>query len=94
MIVYKLGGFVRDEHGALIDVSETRAVIRLGRRGLFPFWGRSAAGQPVEMTVEFGNEKASPGRKQRVASKQVTIKVRVEPLGWSRNAEAFEQRAG
>jgi len=93
MIVYKLGGFVRDEHGALIDVSETRAVIRLGRRGLLPFWGRSGASQPVEMTVEFGNEKASPGRKQRVASKQVTIKVRVEPLGWTKNAEAFELRA-
>jgi len=93
MIVYKLGGFVRDEHGALTEVTETRAVIRLGRRGLFPFWGRSAAWQPVQMTVEFGNEKSSPTRRQRVASKQVTIKVRIEPLGWARNAAAFEHRA-
>ncbi len=60
MIVYKLGGFVRDEHGALTDVTETQAVVRLGRRGLFPFWGRSAAWQPVQMTVEFGNEKSTP----------------------------------
>jgi diguanylate cyclase (GGDEF)-like protein/PAS domain S-box-containing protein len=36
MIVYKLGGFVRDEHGALTEVSPTRAVIRLGRRNLLP----------------------------------------------------------
>jgi hypothetical protein len=45
------------------------------------------------MTVEFGNEKATPSRRQRVASKQVTIKVRIEPLGWKKNAEAFERRA-
>ena len=42
------------------------------------------------MTVEFGNEKATPTRRQRVASKQVSIKVRIEPLGWAKNAEAFE----
>jgi hypothetical protein len=45
------------------------------------------------MTVEFGNEKSTPARKQRVASKQVTIKVRIEPLGWTKNPEAFERRA-
>ena len=42
MIVYKLGGFVRDEHGALTDVTETRAVVRLGRRGFLPFLNRSS----------------------------------------------------
>jgi diguanylate cyclase (GGDEF)-like protein/PAS domain S-box-containing protein/putative nucleotidyltransferase with HDIG domain len=93
MIVYKLGGFVRDEHGALTEVTETRAVVTVGRRSLFSLWGRSPAWQPVKMTVEFGNEKSTPSRKQRVASKQVTIKVRIEPLGWIRNAEAFERRA-
>jgi diguanylate cyclase (GGDEF)-like protein/putative nucleotidyltransferase with HDIG domain/PAS domain S-box-containing protein len=92
MIVYKLGGFVRDEHGALTDVTETRAVVRLGRRGFFPFLNRSSE-SPVQMTVEFGNEKSTPARRQRVASKQVTIKVRIEPVGWAKNPEAFERRA-
>jgi diguanylate cyclase (GGDEF)-like protein/putative nucleotidyltransferase with HDIG domain/PAS domain S-box-containing protein len=92
MIVYKLGGFVRDERGSLTDVTETRAVIRLGKRSLLPFFG-SASDLPVQMTVEFGNEKATPSRRQRVASKQVTIRVRIEPLSWSRNVEAFEHRA-
>jgi diguanylate cyclase (GGDEF)-like protein/PAS domain S-box-containing protein/putative nucleotidyltransferase with HDIG domain len=93
MIVYKLGGFVRDERGSLTDVTETRAVVRVGRRSLFPFFTRGVEGMPVQMTVEFGNEKATPTRRQRVASKQVTIKVRVEPLGWAKNADAFERRA-
>lgn len=45
------------------------------------------------MTVEFGNEKATPSRRQRVASKQVSITVRIEPIGWKKNAETFERRA-
>jgi hypothetical protein len=93
MIVYKLGGFVRDEHGSLSEVSETQAVIKLGRRGLLPFWGKSPASQPVTLVVQFGNEKATPSRRQRVASKQVSIKVRVEPLGWKPSEEAFQRRA-
>ena len=93
MIVYKLGGFVRDEHGSLSEVSETQAVIQLGRRGLLPFWGKSPHSQPVSVIVQFGNEKATPSRRQRVASKQVSIKVRVTPLGWKPSEEAFQRRA-
>ncbi|HEV3303005.1 MAG TPA: diguanylate cyclase [Planctomycetaceae bacterium] len=93
MIVYKLGGFVRDEHGTLSEVSETQAVIKLGRRGLLPFWGKSPNAQPVTVVVKFGNEKATPSRLQRVASKQVSIKVRVEPLGWRPSEEKFQRRA-
>jgi len=93
MIVYKLGGFVRDEHGTLSEVSETEAVIKLGRSGLFPMWGRSPIRQPVTVVVRFGNEKATPSRRQRVASKQVSIKVRIEPLGWRPSEEKFQRRA-
>jgi two-component system cell cycle response regulator len=93
MIVYKLGGFVRDEHGTLSEVSETQAVIKLGGGGLLPFWGKSPKSQPVSVVVQFGNEKATPSRRQRVASKQVSIKVRVEPLGWKPSEEKFQRRA-
>jgi diguanylate cyclase (GGDEF)-like protein/PAS domain S-box-containing protein len=93
MIVYKLGGFVRDEHGTLTEVSETEAVIKLASRSLFPFWGRSPQSQPVSVVVRFGNEKATPSRRQRVASKQVAIKVRIEPLGWRPSADKFQRRA-
>ena len=93
MIVYKLGGFVRDERGSLTEVTETRAVVRIGRRPLIPFLGQAASRLPVKMTVEFGNEKSTPTRRQRVASKQVTIQVRIEPLGWAKSPEAFERRA-
>jgi diguanylate cyclase (GGDEF)-like protein/putative nucleotidyltransferase with HDIG domain/PAS domain S-box-containing protein len=93
MIVYKLGGFVRDEHGTLSEVTETQAVIKLGRRGLIPVWGRTPDSQPVTVVVQFGNEKATPTRRQRVASKQVSIKVRVEPIGWKPSEEKFHQRA-
>ncbi len=42
MIVYKLGGFVRDEHGTLSEVSETKAVIKLGGRGISSLLGKIA----------------------------------------------------
>ncbi|HXY33779.1 MAG TPA: diguanylate cyclase [Planctomycetaceae bacterium] len=93
MIVYKLGGFVRDEHGTLSEVSETQAMIKLGSRSVFPFWGKSPRSQPVTVMVQFGNEKATPSRRQRVASKQVSIKVRIQPLGWKPKEEAFQRRA-
>jgi Diguanylate cyclase, GGDEF domain len=93
MIVYKLGGFVRDEHGTLSEVSETKAVIKLGGRAFLPFWGKSPKSQPVTVVVKFGNEKATPSRRQRVASKQVSIKVRVEPIGWRPSEEKFQRRA-
>jgi diguanylate cyclase (GGDEF)-like protein/PAS domain S-box-containing protein/putative nucleotidyltransferase with HDIG domain len=93
MIIYKLGGFVRDEGGTLMDVTATRAVIRLGRRGLLPFWGQSPSAQPVRVTVEFGNERATPTRHQKVASKQVAVQVRIEPLGWIKKPEVFQERA-
>jgi diguanylate cyclase (GGDEF)-like protein/putative nucleotidyltransferase with HDIG domain len=93
MIVYKLGGFVRDEHGTLSDVTETQAVIKLASRGLFPWWGKSPKSQPVKVVVRFGTEKATPSRRQRVASKQVAIKIRIEPLGWRPTEEKFQLRA-
>jgi diguanylate cyclase (GGDEF)-like protein/putative nucleotidyltransferase with HDIG domain/PAS domain S-box-containing protein len=93
MIVYKLGGFVRDEHGSLTEVSETQAVIKLGRRGVMPFWSKSPERQPVTVVVQFGNEKATPSRRQRVASKQVAVKVRIEPVGWKPSEELFQRRA-
>lgn len=93
MIVYKLGGFVRDEHGALTDVTPTKVTIQLGRRNLVPFWGRSPAWQPVKIVVESAGENRAPQRKRPAASRQVLFKVRIEPLGWVRNPDTFRQRA-
>jgi diguanylate cyclase (GGDEF)-like protein/PAS domain S-box-containing protein/putative nucleotidyltransferase with HDIG domain len=91
MIVYKLGGFVHDQRGAITEVTQSRAVIRVGR--WIPFWSNRPSRLPVTLIVEFGEEKATPTRRQRVASKQVAIKVRMEPLGWIRNPEMFQMRA-
>ncbi len=93
LIVYKLGGFVHDEQGALTDVTQTRATIRLGRRSPLPFWGWSPTWQPIQLVVEFGAEKASPTRKQKIASKQVAIKVRITPIGTVWNSDIFQRRA-
>ncbi len=93
MIVYKLGGFVSDHKARLVEVTQKRAVVKLGRSGLLSSWGKSYDRQPVEVIVEYSNDNVSPTRAQKVASKQVTINVQIQPLGCTPNLESFDQRA-
>ena len=67
-------------------------MIRLGRVALpnFEPLVRVAAG-PNDGGVRQRESDAGPPT--GVASKQVTIKMRIEPLGWAKNPEAFERRA-
>lgn len=90
MVVYKLGGFVHDHKAKLLEVTSERALVRLGTRGLLPFWGGSDHSRPVTLEIIFGdpNRSRSPGR-----TVQVTVEVRVRPLGWIRNSDTFVARA-
>lgn len=93
MIVYKLGGFVNDECAKLVEVTPKRAVIRLGSRSMFPFWRDKGDRQPVEMVVEFGEQKNVPTRRRHAASRTVAVEVRIHPLDSTRDADAFQRRA-
>lgn len=90
MAIYKLGGFVDDNKARLKEVAPKRAVIRLGSAGLLPFWGRTDDRRPIELVVEFGNERLAD---RQTASHRVDVTVRIRPLGWVRDAEAFRRRA-
>lgn len=92
MVVYKMGGFVNDHRAKLIEVTPQRAVLRMGRRGLLPFWGNVDSRRPIEIEIEFGDQVGCQ-RRQRTASRSVSVEVRVRPLGWIRNADVFQSRA-
>ncbi len=93
MVVYKLGGFVDDRHVKLLEVAPRRAVMRLGSRGLLPFWGGSDQSRPVELEIEFSDEPIGIPRGKFVVPGQVCVNVRIRPLGWIRHANVFQERA-
>ena len=93
MVVYKLGGFVTDQRARLLEVTPQRAVMRLGNRGLLPFWGGSDENRPVELEVEFDDTPVGAPRGGSAQSLPVCVNVRIRPLGWIRNADVFQGRA-
>ena len=93
MIVYKLGGFVSDQKARLKDVSPNRAVLRIGSRGLLPFWGSDDEGRPVELQMQFTEVDAQSIGARKKACKEVEVDVCVRPLGWCRHSEVFQSRA-
>ena len=91
MIVYKLGGFVTDQKAKLVEVMPKRVVIRVGRRGLLPYWGSRDEKRPVELIVEFDDDPSSQGR--RGASKRSEISICIRPVGSVKDADEFQARA-
>jgi diguanylate cyclase (GGDEF)-like protein/putative nucleotidyltransferase with HDIG domain len=93
MIAYKLGGFVNDLDATLVEVAPKRAVIRLGKKSLFPMWGMTDDRRPVELEIEFGDERVSPIPSRRSTIPQVAIHASIRPLGWIRKSDIFQKRA-
>ena len=92
MIVYKLGGLVRDEEAKLKKVAENRVSIRLGSAGLLRVWGSSQERQPVDVTIDF-SARTAPNQGRRVAAPHVVVRTKITPIGVVRNAETFQTRA-
>jgi hypothetical protein len=93
MIIYKLGGFVSDHQAKLLSASPGRAVIRVGKSGLLPFWGKHDSKRPVEMTLEFGEPTKVSSKGPLSASKQIPVHVEIRPLGWISDPDIFQARA-
>ncbi|MDA0831634.1 MAG: diguanylate cyclase [Planctomycetota bacterium] len=93
IIVYKLSGFVNEFNAKVVSASPERAVIRLGRKGLFPYWSAADDGKPVELELVFGEtyNKVVNGRKSSVS--RVQIHYQIKPLGRVRKASVFQSRA-
>lgn len=93
MVVYKLGGFVRDHKVKVKQVSPKRTRLRMGNRSLLGFWGSSDDMQPVEIEIEFSDEKQLRPHERRSAARYIDVHVRIRPLGWIRNSQKFRDRA-
>ncbi|MHC4878829.1 MAG: bifunctional diguanylate cyclase/phosphohydrolase [Planctomycetota bacterium] len=90
MIVYKVKAFVDDYAAKLGEVSREKVVLRVGQKGLVPYWGSTPDKQPVVVTLTFGDERTAT---LRGASKLIEIGVTVEPQGWCNDSDVFELRA-
>ena len=90
MVVFKLGGFLREERAVLADVSPGRAVLRMGSRSLFGGWGSSNQRRPVEVRLEFGD---AVNGSERSASRFITVRVTITPIGRIRKPDVFKTRA-
>jgi len=94
MLVYKLGGFVCDEQGKLLEVTPNRALVQIGRKGWFSGWGTTDEKQPVDVEVAFTDKptiKEVNGKKVRTP--QVEVIVRIRPKVRVTNKESFDSRA-
>ncbi|MCH9655673.1 MAG: diguanylate cyclase [Planctomycetes bacterium] len=95
IIVYKLGGFVNDNGAHLTEVRTNRAVLRLGKSGLLPFWGKTDDRQPVQVEIEFGSvsSNTSATTTSRASTPLVEITITISPLGWVKKPTLFQRRA-
>lgn len=94
MAVYKLGGFISEEGASLREVNETRVLIRLGRKGLLPFWGNHDERRPVDVEVNFRSEQAgTPPLPKPIPRNHVLVTVEIRPVGWVKKHDVFETRA-
>lgn len=92
MVIYKIGGLVRDEGAKLGKVTKTSAVLTFGSAGLFRVWGGSPKRQPVKVSLEFVSlDHTRSGRQS--AAKKVRLKITVQPVGSIRKADVFRTRA-
>ncbi len=91
MIVYKLGGFLKDEEARLVDVKQEEATLHLGSRGLLGSWGSTEDRQPVSIHVKFSTKTTE--KNPAAASTRVPVNVTIRPRGWIRNSDTFQYRA-
>ncbi|MBI1309916.1 diguanylate cyclase [bacterium] len=90
MIVYKMKAFVDNYAAKLGEVRKDKVELRLGSKGLVPYWGSTPDRQPVQITLQFGDERSAT---LRGASKLIEIAVTVIPQGWCKDPAIFEARA-
>ena len=92
MAVYKLGGFITEEGGNVREVNEQQVRIRLGRKGLLPFWGNHDERRPVDVEVNFRADQKAP-KPTSVPRNHVLVSVEIHPVGWVKKHDVFEARA-
>jgi diguanylate cyclase (GGDEF)-like protein len=92
MIVYKLGGFLYDMHAKLLHVDRRHVSMRVGKKGLLPYWGRQDDDRPVLIDLELG-EGWNQQRSDNGLLTNTRINVKIRTDGWVRSQETFLKRA-
>jgi diguanylate cyclase (GGDEF)-like protein len=92
MIVYKLGGFLYDMHAKLLHVDRRHVSMRVGKKGLLPYWARQDDDRPVLIDLELG-EGWNQQRSDKGLLTNTRINVKIRPDGWVRSQETFLKRA-
>jgi diguanylate cyclase (GGDEF)-like protein len=92
MIVYKLGGFVRDQNAKLKQVTEQRVSIQMGSVGLLRVWGSTPQRQAVAITIDLG-ARTAPNQGRRAAAPHIEVHTQIRPIGIIRNPDVFQTRA-
>jgi diguanylate cyclase (GGDEF)-like protein/PAS domain S-box-containing protein/putative nucleotidyltransferase with HDIG domain len=93
LVVYKLGGFVKEVDAKLIEITAERVRLSLGRTGFFKTWGKLDERKPIELELDLSTE--VPPREvngRLVKSNQVLVQVKMRPLGIPRSPEDFDAR--
>ena len=94
MIVLKFGSFVKEEQAKLIDANHGKAVVRVGKTLLLPFWGSSPLRQPVNVQIKFGPPpKHSQQAVRQGATDRTYFEILITPRGWARDVSTFQTRA-
>lgn len=93
MIIYKLGGFVTDHDASLTEVTPKRIVFRMGKLGMFSYWGNSDKRRPVEVELTFG-EAEHPTAHRKFNGGRIRLAVKITPIGKVKTAALFQERAG
>ncbi len=89
-VIYKLGGFVNDHYGVILDVTPHKVSLRLGSAGFWPFWGSTRRRQPVRVELSFGERIVAAGGR---GTPRVNIHTTIKPESRIRNREVFLDRA-
>lgn len=94
MITLKFGSYVSEQQAKLIEISAGKAVVRVGKTFLLPFWGASQKRQPVELVITFGPPpKHVKVPIKRGASERTYFDIRITPRGWAPDIPTFQSRA-
>ena len=89
ILVMKLKGFVQEKRARLISIEEGKAVIQVGREGLFTRWGKKEKRQPVRIDIDASDalRPATPKSPKR------RLRIKISPVGVPVSREIFLHRA-
>lgn len=89
ILVMKLKGFVQENKARLLSIEKGKAVIQVGREGLFIKWGKKEKRQPIRIDIDASDAL----RPSTPKSPKRRLNIKISPVGVPGNREIFLRRA-